>query len=365
MQLTKIIRNGLIAAVLLLLSGVVALGQTDPNAEEWARTQMSSTVQGGTGLFNTLSPRLLRRGEMTFGIFYNNVKRDPGTLDINTIPINLTVGLGDGFEAFINANFFQQVTSRQPFLLSGPGFSIPRLLGLPTIAFFGPPVTGSGGAAFFPGSFSPRGGILPALSSPLSPGSILVKVPLPGYFNDVPFAPGLRRIDPNNPANDQFQNSANGMGDISVGVKYNLVNPDRGRYGLAAIGQIYFPTASNFAALSKGRGTGEIDYGVTLAASEEYYGHRLRFMENLGYTKKGDPDAGGIKILDLADEVNLSGGVSYALTRHIETVTELVGTVFVGGATPDYNRVNPLDYQTGARFYFMNGRVSFGGAYRV
>src|SRR5581483_6297113 len=77
-------------------------------------------------------------------------------------------GLGHGFEAFINADFFQQVTSRQPFLLSGPGFSIPRLLGLPTIAFFGPPVTGSGGAAFFPGSFSPRGGILPALSSPFT-----------------------------------------------------------------------------------------------------------------------------------------------------------------------------------------------------
>src|SRR5581483_7994832 len=191
-----------------------------------------------------------------------------------------TVGLGHGFEAFINADFFQQVTSREPFLLSGPGFSIPRLLGLPTIAFFGPPVTGSGGAAFFPGSFAPGGGILPALSSPLSPGAILVKVPLAGYYNDAPFAPGLRFIDPANPANDQFQNSSNGMGDITLGVKYRIVDPDKGRFGLAVLGQVAFPTASNFGALSKGRGTGEIDWGFTLAASEEYFGHRLRFMEN-------------------------------------------------------------------------------------
>src|SRR5581483_2815750 len=228
-----------------------------------------------------------------------------------------------------------------------------------------PPVTGSGGAAFFPGSFAPGGGILPALSSPLSPGAILVKVPLAGYYNDAPFAPGLRFIDPANPANDQFQNSSNGMGDITLGVKYRIVDPDKGRFGLAVLGQVAFPTASNFGALSKGRGTGEIDWGFTLAASEEYFGHRLRFMENFGFIKKGDPDSGGVKILDLANEVNLSGGVSYALTKHIETVTELVGTVFVGGSTPDYNRVNPLDYQTGARFHFMEGRVSFGGAYRV
>src|SRR5215472_2068211 len=368
MQLTRIIRYSLVALALLLLGSVVVLGQDDASADEWARTQMSSTVYGGTGLFNTFSPRILHRGELTFGVFYNNFKRDPGELDINQIPVNITVGLGHRFEAFINADFFQQVTSRSPFLLSGPGFSIPRLLGLPTLAFFGPPLAGTGqnqGAPFFPGSFSPRGGILPALSSPLSPGRFLVQVPLPGYFNDFPFAPGLRFVDPNNPANDQFQNSSNGMGNITVGGKYTIVNPDRGHWGLAVLGDVSFPTASNFAALSKGRGTGEIDWGVTLAASQEYYGHRLRFMENLGFTKKGDPDSGGVKLLDIRNEVPISAGLGLAVTRHIEWVTELEGTVFVGGSTPTYNPVNPFDYQTGARFHFWEGRLSFGGAYRV
>ena len=116
--------------------------------------------------------------------------------------------------------------------------------------------------------------------------------------------------------------------------------------------------------MEKGRGTGEIDYGVKAAISEEYYNHRLRFVENVGYTHKGDPTRNGVTILNLADEVGLSAGFSYALTRHIETVTELVGTVYVGSSTPDYNRVNPWDYQTGVRFHFMDGRISFGGAFR-
>jgi len=127
-QIIKILRNSLIAIALLLLGSVAVMGQDDPGADEWARTQMTSTVYGGTGLFNTFSPRSLHRGELTFGVFYNNFKRDPGELDINQIPVNITVGLGHRFEAFINADFFQQVTSRSPFLLSGPGFSIPRLL---------------------------------------------------------------------------------------------------------------------------------------------------------------------------------------------------------------------------------------------
>jgi hypothetical protein len=99
--------------------------------------------------------------------------------------------------------------------------------------------------------------------------------------------------------------------------------------------------------------------------SQEFYGHRLRLMENLGFTKKGDPSRNGVKLLDLRNEANVSGGISYALTRHIETVTELEGTFFVGGGTPTLNPVNPVDYQTGVRFHFMESRVSFGGAFRV
>ena len=362
----KVIRQALIAMTLLLLCGVVALGQSDSGAEDWARTQMTSTVYGGTGLFNTFSPRTLRRGELTFGLFYNNMKRDPGALDINQVPANLTFGLGEKWEAFINMNFFQQVTSRQPFLLSGPAFSTPRLLGLPTEAFFGPPVGGNGGgAAFYPGAFNPRGSILPSLGSPLAPGKFVVKVPIAGYFNDFPFAPALRFLDPNNPANDQFQNSSNRPGNLSVGAKYQIWNPDRGRYGAAIIGQVSFATAQNFSALSKGAGTGEIDWSVTLALSQEYYGHRLRFMENAGFTKKGDPTRNGIKLIDLRNEANLSGGISLALNRHIEWVTELEGTFFVGGGTPNYNPVNPVDYQVGARFHYLQSRVSFGGAYRI
>jgi len=294
------------------------------------------------------------------------MKRDPGALDINQVPANLTFGLGGRFEAFINMNFFQQVTSRQPFLLSGPAFSTPRLLALPTEQFFGPAAGGNGGgAAFFPGTFNPRGSILPSLGSPLAPGQFVVRVPIAGYYNDFPFAPGLRFLDPNLPQNDQFQNSSNRPGNISAGIKMNLLNPDRGRYGAALIGVLSLPTSANFSALSKGAGTGERDWGITLALSQEYYGHRLRLMENIGWTHKGDPERNGVKLVDLRNEVTASGGISMALTRHIETVTELTSTFFVGGGTPNYNPVNPVDYQTGVRFHFMQSKVSFGGAFRL
>src|SRR5262247_3039929 len=102
----------------LLVIGVTALGQ-EHGGGNLAEKQRASTVLGGTGLFNTFSTRTLCKGEFNFSVFWNNYDRDPGDQDFNQIPFNITLGLTNRLELFVNWITWQQVTSRNPFLVSG------------------------------------------------------------------------------------------------------------------------------------------------------------------------------------------------------------------------------------------------------
>src|SRR5215510_10331834 len=149
-----------LATVLLVLAGVVlAQEHHDGNLAE---QQKAPTVLGGTGLINTFSTRTLCKGEFNFALFWNNFDRDPGDLDINQIPFNFTIGLTNRWELWIDWVTWTNTTSRQPFILSGYQLSAARHFGDPFVNL-GPPVggTGGGGAAFFPGTGSLVGGILP------------------------------------------------------------------------------------------------------------------------------------------------------------------------------------------------------------
>ena len=72
----------------------------------------------------------------------------------------------------------------------------------------------------------------------------------------------------------------------------------------------------------------------------------------------------GIKVLDLRDKLQLNVGGAMAINKYIELVGELAGTVYVGSGTPSLQQSNPLDLNLGARFYFRDGSIAFGGAYR-
>jgi len=152
------------ALVLVVLAlGLIALAQDgggsgDPNM---AAEQKAPTVMGGTGLFNTFSTRTLCKGEFNFAVFWNNFEADPGDISINQVPVNITFGLTNRWEIWADWNTWQQATSRNPFLLSGYQLSAVRFFGDP-FTILGPPSGGTGGsAAFFPGSGSLVGGILP------------------------------------------------------------------------------------------------------------------------------------------------------------------------------------------------------------
>ena len=156
-----VLRIGALALALLLTASVTG-AQNINNFGNIAERQRTSTVLGGTGLFNTFSTRTLYKGEFNFALFWNNFDRDPGALDINQVPFNFTVGLTDRWELWVDWVTWQQTTSRQPFLLSGYQYNAVRAFGSP-FSILGPPVGGNGGAAFFPGTGAIAGGILPAL----------------------------------------------------------------------------------------------------------------------------------------------------------------------------------------------------------
>ncbi|HET9530410.1 MAG TPA: OmpA family protein [Blastocatellia bacterium] len=369
--------------VLLFLGGTV-LGQ-EGSGGNLAERQKAPTVLGGTGLFNTFSTRTLCKGEFNFAIFWNNYDRDPGDIDINQIPFNITLGLTNRWEIWVNWVTWQQTTSRNPFLLSGYQYNAARFFGEP-FNLFGPPIENNGAAAFFPGGGSIFGGILPALgrfgtpvdfpTSVFSPGGPngtqvrglgpLIQTELPSYYNELPFFGEVDFIGFDNLGRPIFgpRQSSNGTGDIYVGTKVALIDANDSWFSMALGGYLKIPISRGDHARARGRTSGEYEFGPILMFGQESGGKRFRLYENIGYIHTGDIERNDVKILDLRDKLLLNVGMSIAASEHVELLAEIAHTRFIGGGTPSLISNNPVDLNLGARFFFGNGAFSFGGAYR-
>ena len=375
------------ALILTLLTfSAVALAQ-ESQFGNIAERQRTSTVLGGTGMFNTFSTRTLYKGEFNFAAFWNRFNRDPGALRIDQAPFNFTIGLTNRWELWVDWVTWQKTTSDNPFLLSGYQYNAVRLFGDP-VQILGPPIGGRGSrTAFFPGTGADGGGILPALGrfgtpaglngvSTRSPGGAsgpLVSGLGPAiianranYYNDLPFFGVVDFL-----GFDQLgrpvlgtRQSANGSGDVYIGSKYNLIDPDRHWFSVALAGYVKIPVSRDDSARARGRTNGEYEYGPTLIFGQETSNHRLRFYENVGYIHIGDIRRDGVKVLDLRDKVLVNGGASFAINKYIELLAEAASTIYVGGGTPSLERINPLDLTFGARFFLRDGSIAFGGAYR-
>jgi hypothetical protein len=370
----------------LFLIGGAALAQ-DSQFGNIAERQRTSTVLGGTGMFTTFSTRTLYKGEFNFAAFWNRYDRDPGGLRIDQAPFNFTVGLTNRWELWVDWITWQKTASENPLLLSGYQYNAVRLFGDP-VQILGPPAGGHGkSAAVFPGTGVATGGILPALGrfgtpaglngvstiSPAGSGGSFVSGLGPAivsnqsnFFNDLPFFGVVDFIGFDGLGRPVLgtRESANGSGDIYVGSKYNLIDANRHWFSMALAGYVKIPISRDDSARARGRTNGEYEYGPTLIFGQETPSHRLRFYENIGYIHIGDIKSGGVKVLDLRDKLMVSGGVSFALNKHIELLSELAGTTYVGGGTLSLERVNPLDFTLGARFFFRDGSIAFGGGYR-
>lgn len=366
---------------LLMLSGIV-LAQ-DGNL---AQRQKAPTVLGGTGLFNTFSTRTLCKGEFNFALFWNNFDRDPGDIDINQVPFNFTVGLTNRWELWVNWVTWQQTTTRSPFLLSGPQYNAVRLFGEPS-QILGPAVGGNdAAAAFYPNGGAEFGGILPKLGAfgtpigagvsffspggPNGPGVVglgpAFQTPLPSYYNELPFLGEVDFLGFDGANNPVFgpRMSSNGTGDIYVGTKVNLINPDQNWFSMALGGYLKIPISRGDHARARGRTSGEYEVGPILMFGQESGGKRFRLYENIGWIHTGDIEKNDVKALDLADKLVLNFGMGIGISKNVEFVSELLHTNYVGNHTPQLIQNDPWELNLGLRFFFKNGAISFGGAYR-
>ena len=378
----------LVMVLLVLAGSILAQEHHDGNLAE---RQKAPTVLGGTGLFNTFSTRTLCRGEFNFALFWNNYTRDPGDLSINQVPFNFSVGITNRWELWINWNTWTQTTSRQPFLLSGYQWSASRFFGDPFVKL-GPPSGGAdSSAAFFPGTGAVAGGILPALGrfgspigfptsvvSPGGPGGKLVRglgpafaINLPSYYPDLPFFGELDFQGFDSSGNPVFgvRQTSNGSGDVTLGSKWNLIDPNHHWFSMALGGYLKIPVSSEDGARARGRTSGEYEFGPILMLGQESGGKKFRVYENIGYIRTTDPSIDDIKLLDLPDKLLLNLGMEWAITSHVEFLAEFAHTQYVANRTPSLfsaldQSISPRDLNLGMRFFFKNGAISFGGAWR-
>ena len=372
--------------VLMLFVFATAVFAQERHDGNLAERQKAPTVLGGTGLFNTFSTRTLCKGEFNFALFWNNYDRDPGDIDINQVPFNITLGLTNRWELWVNWVTWQNTTSRQPFLLSGYQYNATRLFGEPSV-LLGPAIGGNdAAAAFYPGGGAIFGGILPALGrfgtpigfptsvfSPGGPGALqvrglgpLIQTDLPSFYPELPFFGEVDFLGFDALGRPFFgpRESSNGSGDITIGTKVNLIDANKHWFSMALAGYLKIPISRDDHARARGRTSGEYEYGPMLIFGQESGGKKFRLYENIGYIHTGDIEKDGVKALDLPDKLLLNAGMGIALGSHAEFVAEFNHTHFVGNDTPSLIENNPSDLNLGLRFFFKNGAISFGGAYR-
>ena len=200
---------------------------------------------------------------------------------------------------------------------------------------------GDGAAAYFPGTGvnggSIFGGILPppgafgtpldfnfSFVTPIVPGGPLVRgigplfaVNLPSYYEELPFFGEVDFV-----GFDQFgrpvfgaRQSSNGTGDVFVGTKFNLIDPNDHWFSMALGGYLKIPISRSDHARARGRTSGEYEYGPILMFGQESGGKRFRLYENIGYIHTGDIEDNGVKLLDLRDKLLLNIGMGLGLQR--------------------------------------------------
>src|ERR1044071_2420449 len=131
-----------LALMLLFIAGTT-LAQQSSRYGNIAERQRTSTVLGGTGMFNTFSTRTLYKGEFNFAAFWNRYDRDPGGLRIDQAPFNFTIGLTNRWELWGDWVPWRKPAAENPLLLSGYQQNASRLFATP-LQIPGPPVGGTG-----------------------------------------------------------------------------------------------------------------------------------------------------------------------------------------------------------------------------
>ncbi len=400
-------RAYLVTLILLMLAFVVPAQKSEKEDRNTAPTVGTGGPMGGpTGLFTVYDSATLRKGEYTLSAALSNYDRDPGNVDISSVPLSFQVGLSNRFELFFTTEGYRGVKVNSPQNLSGfylpnsqlringvfrrpgaivlePGastnravfrpigapfalfpytgaqFFIPSITTTPTL---GPPRVGSA-ADLFPGVGSVYGGILPGIV--LTTTTIANGASAPASFSTVPIymndAPFINR--------EWGQSSFNSM---NVGFKWRFNDSMAAwGHGISMFYRYYPDTASGLAGFNQmqrgaGPGTSKGDIGLTyfIDARATKWAN-VSFNAGYVYTSKIKGTFGGADytMLDPGDELQLSVGIDFPVSKKFQPILEFRSLSYVGGRTPNALEQDPMDGIAGFRVYPRRW-FGFGFAYR-
>ena len=266
----------------------------------------AASLDGTSGLFKTWDAENLRQGEVNFTAGYDMFHRSPGKLKIGRLPVGAAFGLFDRFEVFGTWDVYRRITADD--IATNRGYSAPM-----------PAMTPDGVISF-------------TQAAP---------------FIDVP--------------------SANGIGDVHLGIKFNILSERRGddlSMALSGFGTI--PGHRDIDGLNKGLSSGAYAGGFAWLLSKTV-GDTARFHFNMGTNLVASPS--GIEdipwqLATLQNEFIIRGGAEMAIHRAIRVIAEIDGRKYYGGSSYGLNPKSPVDVILGMRF-FPTEWASLGGGYQI
>jgi outer membrane protein OmpA-like peptidoglycan-associated protein len=173
--------------------------------------------------------------------------------------------------------------------------------------------------------------------------------------------------DPNDDSNFQFEGQ--GLGDIALHTKLRLLNTSRGaRVGLAVIGSLYLPTASESdawlgddalspqAMLVLDKELGRVK--LALNAGVRYRGSTAQFSDDMSMMPNGTPIPMTNEVIEVGSALPFGVGIAYALApEKFDIVGEVFGTMPLGG-----ENYAPLEAVAGVKLYLAkNSFMTIGG----
>lgn len=408
----KLAKNAFLIALTMLSLVFTMTAQTlrpdDDNRNQAPTVGTGGPPGGPTGLFTIYDGSTLRAGEFTFSAAWSNYDRDPGNVDISTVPISFQAGLNDYIELFFDTDAYRAIKVNSPrnlssfylpnsqlningILTSGPAIVLgsgafagqpifrntqpfvqfPFAGGrtnVPVVSgFFPAPVAGNGnGADNFPGIGSVFGSILPGLvlqTTTVTTGGVANVVPTsfttaPTYLPDAPFI------------NRNYGESS--FNTFTVGAKIRFTGPNN-PYGIGLIPfyRFYADNGDSFRGfnqLQRGASPGgnRGDFGLVMFGDARL-NKFVNLSANIGYIYNADVKAefpsGDFTLLDRPDEVLAGIGVDFPINRYFQPIAEFRSTQYVGGRTPNAFENSPLEAIGGVRF-FPTRYFSIGAAYR-
>ncbi len=293
-------KHGRLIAVVLALIFMVL-----PGLAQTKKKRKAASLDGPIGLFHVWDAEPSKQGEFNVSLGYENQNRDPGQLNIKTVPLAFSVGLMNRVELFAGFDPFKRITANDiKYYRVLPG-QLPR------------PATTPLGVTYF--------------------------------TNEAPFMDVPR---------------SNGMGDSRLGGKFNIFSENAGApLGLSVVGFVNFPRGSSEILLNRAMTSGVYSGGYGVLVSKRAGDIAiLHFNSLLNYM--GDPSVNGVQLANLQNEFIYRGGAAFPLSSSVEAIAELDGKVYFGDKTAGLNPRSPLDLLVGMRGY-IGDKISASVGYRA